>query len=876
MNSAVQPEPAGPPLATDRGQADAAQTDPARPILANAARRLLALDRLDLARALADLALNDNETAADTHSVVANILDREGDWQASLVRLRRAYALAPQAPQVGLNLAMASLRQGDYRQGFALYEARIDKPGWSGFATPESRAARRHLMLRPGQPIEGKRVVALAEQGLGDAVMFARYIPMLAARGARVAVACNPTLRPFFARMPGVETVLAPPADQPLAQINMAALGFDAWVPLLSLAHWFGTDVATVPRETPYWTANEPRVAHWRRQLAGMGRPGAAKVGLVFQANPGGASHAEKSMTVGDLMPLFALDGIDIVNLQHGPTGRELAKAAPGIVDPLPGEAPLDEYAAAIAATDLLISVDSMAAHCAGAMGHPTLMAVPHSSHWAWGLDGETTPWYPSLKMVRQATRRDWSGVVATLVTQSCERFAPQSVAAAAPGRATLSNANHSTTAQRVAPPAESRADDRQAAEGLAGVARALLACERADLARGGVECLSRLDGAGDSSHDVIGDVLEQDGKFEAALDHRRKAAAGGGDPFRFKLACAQLLHGEFDLGFAHYETRRRLPVWVEQALPVPGSLAAVQDRALEPGDPVGGRHIAVFTEQGLGDTFFGARFLAMLAERGARITLICRAPMRPFFARLDFLDAILSPPQDQPASKIDLGKLAFDAYCPLLSLPFVLGVPDGASAPRAPYLGVDAAQTAAWRARYRREGRAGRRKVGLVWQANPSNRMLASRSMRPADLAPLARLDHIDWVNLQDGPAGRELRGVLPNLIDATREPLPLDEFAAALAATDLVVSVDTMAAHCAGALGHPVWVALPRVPAWYWGLRRSDCGWYPAARLLRRDAGAGWPDVVAAIAAELSNHETPKHPAIAEMRTEDGIDPK
>jgi hypothetical protein len=133
--------------------------------------RVLGLERLDLARALCDLALSEDERSADTQSVAANILDRQSDWQSSLACLRRAYALAPQAPHVRLNLAMALLRCGDYREGFALYEARVEKPGWSGFATSESRAALRHRMLRPGQSVEGKGILVLAEQGLGDGIV---------------------------------------------------------------------------------------------------------------------------------------------------------------------------------------------------------------------------------------------------------------------------------------------------------------------------------------------------------------------------------------------------------------------------------------------------------------------------------------------------------------------------------------------------------------------------------------------------------------------------------------------------------------------------------------------------------------------------------
>ena len=107
---------------------------PAQQILTQAARGLLALGRPDLADALASHALAENELSADTHSVVASILDARGEWQAALAHLRRAHALLPNAPQVRLNLALSLLRFGDYREGLALYEARLDKPTWSGAA----------------------------------------------------------------------------------------------------------------------------------------------------------------------------------------------------------------------------------------------------------------------------------------------------------------------------------------------------------------------------------------------------------------------------------------------------------------------------------------------------------------------------------------------------------------------------------------------------------------------------------------------------------------------------------------------------------------------------------------------------------------------
>src|ERR1700736_2775708 len=253
----------------------------AQQILTHAARALLALGRPDLADVLAGRALMEDARSADVHSVVASVLDARGDWHAALAHLRRAHALLPNAPQVRLNLALALLRFGDYREGLALYEARLDKPTWSAFATAQSRAASVQLLLRPGGPVEGRRALVLAEQGLGDAVMAARYVPLLAQRGTRIALACNPTLRPFFARVPGIDTLLSPPADQPLAQINLAALAFDAWVPLLSLPRWFGTDLTNIPAQVPYWTPDAARRAHWRERFAASGRRGTAKIGLV-------------------------------------------------------------------------------------------------------------------------------------------------------------------------------------------------------------------------------------------------------------------------------------------------------------------------------------------------------------------------------------------------------------------------------------------------------------------------------------------------------------------------------------------------------------------------------------------------------------------
>jgi ADP-heptose:LPS heptosyltransferase len=260
--------------------------------------------------------------------------------------------------------------------------------------------------------VDRRRILVIIEQGLGDCIMFARYLPLLAARGARITLACSPPLRPLFERVAGIEVLLAPPPEQPLAKINLSLAEFDAWVPLMSLPFYFGTEFASVPAEIPYLSADPVRIAAWHERYEATGRRGTPKVGLVFQANPQSGSSADRSLSIADLAPLLRTAEIDPVNLQGGAAGRQLAAEYPDIIDATNPEISLDEFAAAVAATDLVITVDTMAAHCAGALGHPVWIMVPYSPHWCWGVGRDLTPWYPTARLFRQDARQDWSNVV--------------------------------------------------------------------------------------------------------------------------------------------------------------------------------------------------------------------------------------------------------------------------------------------------------------------------------------------------------------------------------------------------------------------------------------------------------------------------------
>ena len=263
-------------------------------------------------------------------------------------------------------------------------------------------------------------------------------------------------------------------------------------------------------------------------------------------------------------------------------------------------------------------------------------------------------------------------------------------------------------------------------------------------------------------------------------------------------------------------------------------------------GEPLAGKTILVFAEQGIGDTIQFARFLVSLAESGARVKALVQPALlslaRSLPAPVDWFDRVG-----------DIGR--FDYQIRLLSLPraFRIGID---SIPAAvPYLTPDPDKVAAWRERIGERGT----RIGIVWQGNPRYGADRHRSVPLKHFAPLAALPGVRLYSLQavhgldqlehlpDGMAVEELGETV------TANPDGIAEIAAAMAALDLVVSSDTAMAHLAGALGRPVWVALNDDPDWRWMFERPDSPWYPTMRLFRQRTRGDWDGVFAEIAAAL-----------------------
>lgn len=301
--------------------------------------------------------------------------------------------------------------------------------------------------------------------------------------------------------------------------------------------------------------------------------------------------------------------------------------------------------------------------------------------------------------------------------------------------------------------------------------------------------------------------------------------------------AFVRLLRGDYASGLPKYEWRWRRSDQTTE----PPAIRAPQWQ----GEPLAGRSIVVFCEQGLGDIIQFGRYLPLLVERGARVTFLCPRKMIRLLQPLTA--AIMVTDTHDPNAE-------YDFQCALLSLPYRFGT-ELASIPNTiPYLRAEDSLVAQWRERIGTNGF----KIGISWQGNVQGRADTEKSIALETFAPLARLPGVRLISLQKGQGSDQLTrlpGVAENLGDAfDGGPDAFVDAAAVMSALDLIITVDTSIAHLAGALGRPTWVALRFVPDWRWLLERRDSPWYPnAVRLFRQPQPDDWDSVFAEIEREL-----------------------
>jgi predicted O-linked N-acetylglucosamine transferase (SPINDLY family) len=336
---------------------------------------------------------------------LGQLAKERGDHAEAMRCYQRSLELAPGNADTLYNIALADLLFGHLKRGFAGYEVRYH-PRSQNKSAPRPPAL--GCPMWQGEPLAGKHIALVREQGLGDQLQFCRYATMLRDAGAEVTLIVDGPLVALMSGMDGPTRVIAPG--------QMYEHRYDYWAFLLSLPHRLDTDVGRVPAPVPYLRAPAAKVAAWRERLARP--PGVrATVGLVWGGNKDHANNRNRSSNLATLAPLLDLPGLRFVSLQKGEPAEELRRS-PWRETVLDLDAELNDYtdtAAAMESIDLLISVDTSVVHLAGAMNKPCWVMVAHGPDWRWLREGEATEWYPSLRLLRQSAPQDWDGVVRTI-----------------------------------------------------------------------------------------------------------------------------------------------------------------------------------------------------------------------------------------------------------------------------------------------------------------------------------------------------------------------------------------------------------------------------------------------------------------------------
>ena len=327
-------------------------------------------------------------------------IDRDEPDEAAETFLA-ALALDPDHAPAHLGLGQVLLGRGQFGPGWIEYEWRNKLPEAEGRVPPIRAATWNGMELRRG------RLLVVCDQGFGDTIQFARFLPQAASRVHELVLACSPELEALFGRIPGVARVWHRWTEIP---------GFSAHALISSLPSVLDMRADTALGPIPYLATDRERVRHAGEHLRSLAG-GRRRVGLFWSGRSTHPNNSRRSLELAAMEPILdALGEACVVSLQKERSEADAALLASRGVHDLSGAlATFDDTAAFLENLDLLVTIDSAVAHLAGALGRPVWVLLPSPADWRWQRHRADSPWYPSMRLFRQPGPGDWSGAILAL-----------------------------------------------------------------------------------------------------------------------------------------------------------------------------------------------------------------------------------------------------------------------------------------------------------------------------------------------------------------------------------------------------------------------------------------------------------------------------
>jgi tetratricopeptide (TPR) repeat protein len=366
--------------------------------LSNRGNALKELKRLDEALASYDRALAMRPDHADALSNRGLALHELKRFDEALASYDRALTVRPDYADAHCNVASTRLLTGDFDRDWPEHEWR-----WKNDSFTSTRRNLAQPLWLGVDAIDGKTILLHSEQGFGDTIQFCRYVPLVAARGARVILEVENPLLELMSNFLCVRQVVS--KGEPLPD-------FDVHCPLLTLPLVFATRLETIPADVPYLSATATFSEKWKRRLP---KSATARIGISWAGNPNYKYDQSRSIGLSPMLPLLSCQDVqffsiqkdlrvgDLETLRNNPHVKHLGEEIETFED----------TAAIISLLDLVISSDTSIVHLAGALGKPVWVLLQHVPDWRWLLDRDDSPWYPTARLFRQDDTRAWDSVIA-------------------------------------------------------------------------------------------------------------------------------------------------------------------------------------------------------------------------------------------------------------------------------------------------------------------------------------------------------------------------------------------------------------------------------------------------------------------------------
>ncbi|TAF01407.1 MAG: tetratricopeptide repeat protein [Oscillatoriales cyanobacterium] len=764
----------------------------------NLGNSYLAAGKIEQAISSFELAISLQPNYVEALTNLGSAVELLGDVNRAISYYNQALALDPNCVKAHFNLGLVLLLTGDLPRGLAEYEWR-----WH---TDQAKKLQRLNFDKPvweGSDLNGQTILLRCEQGLGDAIQFVRYAAIVRQKGGKVIISCYQELKRLFKQIPGIEQVAVRVEELPDFQVQ---------APLMSLPHILGTTLDNIPANVPYLAAPP----NWQFSL-NCDRN--FKVGIVWAGSSEHLKDFVRSSDFSYFLKFLDIPGVSFYSLQKEVSADDRSLLTQtSVIDLSDNLNDFADTAAVISQLDLVICVDTAVAHLAGALGKPVWILLSFMPDWRWMLAREDSPWYPTARLFRQSKPGDWDGVGDRIKTALQELIpTPTEAKQSSSAIAEIDVQFHIAKAlQKQGNKAAAAARYEQVIAGSPNHAEAHTYLGYLKQENGQIteamehyqQALATNPNLGETNL-YLGCALESQGRVAEAIDCYTKAIqlSPESPELRLRLAFALLLTGNFQRGFAEYESR-----WQTQELEQQYTNYPLWD-----GSDLHGKTILLHPAP-------------LVKQKGGKVMVACHQSLKRLFEKVAGVDNVVTNPQNLRD---------FQVQAPLLSLPRILGTTLETIPANIPYL------TAPDDGKISLESN-NKLKVGIVWAGGPLHRKNHERSCKLSDFLKFLDVPGASFYSLQKDLSAGDLTLLNQQQIpDLSEHCVDFADTAAIISQLDLVICVDTAIAHLAGALGKPVWILLSFMSDWRWMLTREDSPWYPTVRLFRQSKAGDWDAV-------------------------------